>query len=64
MSQDDIKFPDDVTVQEAIQMTLDRCKKGYFYRGLWKGEEYYLCSGDCQGCSTQQILNFLLKVVK
>ena len=64
MSQGDIEFPDDITVQKAASMILDRCKKGYFYRGLWKGEEYYLCGGDCQSCSTQRVLKFLLEVTK
>ena len=64
MSQRDIELPDDVTAQRAIEKVLDRCKKGHFYRGLWREGEYYLCSGDCEGCSGRRILEFLLEVTK
>lgn len=64
MNQHDIELPDDITVQRAIKMILDRCKKGYFYRGLWREGEYFLCSGDCGGCSGRRILEFLLEITK
>lgn len=61
---EDLKFPDDVTVKEALEIMLVRCKADYFGSGLYKGEDYFLCAGDCQSCSVREVLRFLLDVIE
>lgn len=59
-----IVFPDNVTPKQAVEMILKRCKEGYFHYSSYKDGEFYLCSGDCQGCSGRAILEFLSRLHK
>ena len=60
----DIEFGENITVEEAMKTILDECKVDNLGCSLYKGEEYYLCAGDCQSCSVREVLRFLLDVIK
>lgn len=57
-----MEIQDEASVKEVLKEIEQFCEKGWteFPTELnYKGEGYYICTGDCQSCGVQGLIHFL-----